>query len=124
MSAAPEDVYYATRDCAEVIGLNQLLAVPALSEIELGAIDEMCTRSYRTMGGRTTVAPIGAWRANGNVQGLSRGLYYVDPDSNVWLLSQEGVRPDLDGTQMDFARATVEAGRQNLAKLRSEAKRV
>lgn len=116
-----EDVYYVTRDTQDVIGLNQLLQVPSgLSQIELEAIDTMAGRSETTMQRQTTATP---QESLGTRVPRAHGLYYVDPDGQVWLLSAEGIRPDLDGTRMDFARATVRAGRRNLDALAQELRR-
>ena len=105
-----EDVYYITRDERDAIGLNQLIEVPRqLSAIELQAIETMCERAKTTMGRRTTALacrPIGT-SEQPNVLRRPHGLYYVDSYGVVWLLSAEDERPDLDGTDMDFAIATV-----------------
>jgi hypothetical protein len=124
--AAAEDVYYITRDGSAVIGLNQLLAVPSqLTEVELRAIEGMCARSVVTMVCQRTALAMPALRGDGAIHRLSEhGLYYVGPDGSVWLLSRPDHRPDLDGPEMDFAVATVEAGKATLTRLRQELERL
>jgi hypothetical protein len=125
MRGVAEDVYYVPRDASGAIGLNQLLQVPAqLSEIELEAIDEMAGRSHNTMGCRTTADTMGPLRLHGSIESLAHGLYYVGPNGGVYVISQDRTRPDLTGPAMDFARATVEAGRSNLRRLRTELNRL
>jgi hypothetical protein len=125
MPEVAEDVYYVPRDGSAAIGLNQLMELPGqLSEVELAAIDEMATRSHWTMGCRATADPMGPLRLHGSIEHLAHGLYYVGPTGGVYVISQDGVRPDLRGPAMDFARATVETGRSNLRRLRAELDRL
>lgn len=112
-----EDVYYVTRDGNDVFGLNQLMYVPPqLSRIEVEAIQAMCGRARGNMLRMNGAAPLFPLSATSLAQ-LAHGLYYVGPDGRAWLLSQKDCRPDLDGTEMDFAQGTVEAGASNLYKL-------
>lgn len=117
----PEDVYYVTRDEASAYGLNQLQCVPAVSDIELQAIMNMCDRSAGTMGLRTAqeAAPLGEGML-ANLVGHRHGLYYADGLGRLWRISEERQRPDLDVTQMDFAKAVVTSGEEHLRKLRRE----
>jgi hypothetical protein len=124
MRSVAEDVYYVSRDGRTMFGLNQLLAIPGLGEIELEAIDRMCGRSSDTMSWRVSSRPTAALRADGSIEDLPHGLYYIAPDCAVWRISDPGSRPDLDGPQMDFAIATVTSGRANLHRLRSELDRI
>ena len=124
MNSIAEDVYYVTRDDHEAIGLNQLMAVPAhLTEVELEAIDVMCNRSRVAMNCRNSYTPLPPWRSHGSPtppEHLPHGLYYVDRDSTIWMVSLPDYRPDLDGTAMDFAIATVTSGQENLRRLRTQ----
>lgn len=125
MTGVAEDVYYVPRDGGPAIGLNQLLEVPAqLTVIELRAIEEMAGRSSTTMGCRNTADPTDPVRLAGEIEGLPHGLYYVGPTGEVYLISEPARRPDLDGPAMDFAKATVDAGRENLQRLRAELDRL
>lgn len=122
-----EDVYYVPRDQpGEAIGLNQLMAVPpALTEIELEALDQMLVRAEETMLRIVTarlVAPVRS-RVTTNILGEPHGLYYVDPQGNIWPLSLPEFRPALAGEEMDFAIGTVRAGQKKLSQLRDEARR-
>jgi len=124
MRGVAEDVYYVPRDGGTAIGLNQLLEVPGhLTEVELEAISGMCGRSSVTMSYRNSIPPMPAWRAGGSMGRLPHGLYYVGPDGSVWLISQPDSRPDLDGSAMDFAVATVRMGQENLDRLRRDRQR-
>lgn len=115
--ALAEDVYYVTRDGQDVIGLNQLLELPAaLGQVELEAIETMAQRSVTTMGRRRSALPCEPVGADAVPR--TPGLYYVGPDSDVWVISDQDRRPDLDGTAMDFAVGTVKAGLENLRELR------
>lgn len=116
-----EDVYYVTRDNHQVIGLNQLLTLPAqLTEVELEAIEVMCDRSASAMGCRVSYAPLTALDWPSTLQSLPHGLYYIDQNGAVWVISRPERRPDLDGVAMDFAIATVTSGLNNLRRLRSQ----
>jgi hypothetical protein len=122
---AAEDVYYIPRDGGTAIGLNQLMEVPAqLTEVELTAIDIMCRRSATTMRSRLGGVTMPPLRGHGSIRNLAHGLYYVDPAGGVYVISQDGFRPDLIGPAMDFAVATVESGCDNLQRLRGERERL
>jgi hypothetical protein len=116
-----EDVYYVTRDNHQVIGLNQLLTLPAqLTEVELEAIEVMCNRSASAMGHRITYAPLAALEWPSTLHSLPHGLYYIDQNGAVWVISRPERRPDLDGVAMDFAIATDTSGLNNLRRLRNK----
>lgn len=124
MPNVAEDVYYVPRAEGEAIGLNQLMALPQqLSTVEIEAILRMCGRSKHTMACRVTKDPVPATLPAdfpAGLEVLQHGLYYVDPDGAAWLISNDDTRPDLDGPAMDFAIATVQAGEDNLSRLRAE----
>lgn len=124
MRSVAEDVYYVARDGRQAFGLNQLMAVPGLSEIELAAIEGMCDRSSGTMRMRATAQPVPPLRHDGSIMDLPHGLYYVGPGGQVWLISEELARPDLQGPAMDFAIATVASGLENLSRMRRELKQI
>lgn len=115
-----EDVYYVSRDRQCTFGINQLLSLPALSAVELTAIEKMLYTAENEVWQYATADVLPPLQRPLAEQ--EHGLYYVDQHGRMWALSYEDCRPDLTQQDTDWLRAVLDEARSNLCRLRRDAR--